>query len=309
MPSVAGPAGEVREPGTRLPWHAALSLEYQQQDGVTVPIRREHVGPLRVLKGYRQSGADCWEQVIVHPPGGIAACDELSINVRAGQNAGLMLTTPGATKWYKAPPGVEARAGQGGRQKIHVKVGRGGTVEWMPLETIFYDGANARLETESELASDAGLICADVFCLGRPASQAPFETGRLNVRTRVLRGGQPVYIERINLAGGARVLTSAAGLGGHSCFGSLLAVPALNGPDDRHAATTDLTELVTIVRQALASLEPQTGLAVTALPGVLIVRWRGASAQAGWRALHRAWETLRLPVLGRAAQAPRIWAC
>lgn len=309
MPGVAGPAGHVLQAGARLPWRASLNLGYQRLGGGTVPTTREHVGPLRVLKGYRQSGADCWEQVIVHPPGGIAACDELSIDVRAEENTNLLLTTPGASKWYKAPPGSETQAEQGGRQKVCIQVASGGAVEWMPLENIFYDGTNARLETEFELAPDAGLICADVYCLGRPASQALFESGRLAVRTRVLRGGQPLYIERIKLAGGGRVLTSPAGLGGHCCFGSLLAVPPLDAADGQRPSNTGVSELVEVVRESLASMACRAEFAVTTLPGVLIVRWRGSSAQLGWQVLHQAWEALRLPVLGRAAQAPRIWAC
>ncbi len=284
----------------RIPWHAALKLGYQFRAGRTVPSRREHYGPLRVLKGYRQSGTDCWEQVVVHPPGGIASCDELRIDIDADQQSQVLLTTPGATKWYRADVGGEPSRGLGGLQTVSVRVASGASAEWMPLENIFYDGADARLDTEYLLAPDAGLICAEVYCLGRPAAQAPFEQGRLRVRTRVMRDGRPLYIERINLAGGDRAFQSQAALGGHACFGALVAAPATK---------CDLGERVSQVRQALSDEVAQAQVAVTALPEVLIVRWRGPNAQAGWRALHCAWRTLRLPVLGRAAQAPRIWAC
>lgn len=303
----------------RDPWRAELKLAYQERAGQTVPSLRAHVGPLRVLKGYRQSGADCWEQVVVHPPGGIASCDELSIDVCAEARARVLLTTPGATKWYRAPYKIANPSSQelaqknlstvGGVQKVTVNVADNASVEWLPLENIFYDGANALLETEFSLAPAAAMISADVICLGRPASHSPFLQGQLRMRTRVLRDGRPIFIERVALAGQSRALFAPAGLGGHSCFGTLIAVPALHEQSSEQDSVTLLTDLVQAVRDTLKIELPGSQVAVTALPGVLIVRWRGDNAQEGWSALHCAWRVLRMPLLERAPQAPRIWAC
>lgn len=310
----------------RSPWRAGLNLGYAKQGEHTVPIQREHFGPLRILKGYRQSGPDCWEQVIVHPPGGIASCDELSINVAAQASAQVLLTTPGATKWYRAASqtktSIEQRPDQhnsksthgdppepGGLQQVKIEIAPHASVEWLPLENIFYNGVNAFLDTRFDLAAGAALICADVTCLGRPASQAMFEQGRIRQRTRVLRAGKPLFIERISLNGQDRALTAPAGLNGHSCFGTLIAVPARATNRIHNEPDSALLDLAAQVRQVLAAQVPAGSAAVTALPDLLIVRWRGDSAEAGWHALRCAWRILREPLLARRPEAPRIWAC
>ncbi len=280
---------------------AALELGYGSRDGQTQPLLRKHVGPLRVLKGYRPDGADCWEQVIVHPPGGIASCDQLSIDVDAGADAHVLLTTPGATKWYRAGPGgLQADKAS---QRVNIAVAPGATVEWLPLENIFYDGVDAELENSFELAAGAGLICAELSCLGRPAAQAPFEHGRLAMRTRIAREGRLIFSERIALAGQDRAMQAPAGLNGYPCFGTLVAVPAQATPEGQ------LGELVAQVRTHAAQSIPAAQFSITALPASILVRWRGDSAEAGWQALRLAWQMLREPLLGLAPQTPRIWAC
>ena len=294
------PAGRVNA-SHREPWLAGLDLRYVSRDGHTVPGMRKHFGPLRVLKGYRPDGADCWEQVIVHPPGGIASCDKLSINIGADPDAHVLLTTPGATKWYRA--GDDPRQERCASQRLRVELAAQASLEWMPLENIFYDGVQAHLENSFELQAGAAMISAEISCLGRPVGAAPFRRGRLGMRTRIARAGRLIFHERIGLSGQDRALSAPAGLNNHPCFGSLIAVPAQVEGEDH------LKDLVSQLRASVQTRLPGVQLAATALPEVILVRWRGDNAELGWQALRHAWRVLREPLLGLAPQAPRIWAC
>lgn len=314
------------------PWRASLDLAYGCRNGRTVPLVRRHLGPLRILKGHAQSTHDCWEQIIVHPPGGIAARDSLRIAIGAQAGTRVLFTTPGATKWYRTPDA--SLADLPASQVCRIQVDDEAGVEWLPMENILFNGCNASIDTRFVLAPRAALMTAELVCLGRPASRAPFERGRLQMRTEVTRASRPLFIERIRFAAGDRVLHAPAGLAGHACFGSLIAVPASRAADhpspdgssrDAHDAM-DADHALALAGEARRALAPENlvrqnagpastrsghrgELAVTAVGPVVLVRWRGASAQDGWAALRDAWALLRPAVIGRPAQPPRIWAC
>lgn len=260
-----------------------------------MPILRRHAGPLRVQKGFTPEGPRVWHQIVVHPPGGIAGGDRLKLTVRAAPGAHALLTTPGAAKWYRS-------AGADAAQHQTVDVAAGAAVEWLPSESIVFDGARAALQSDFRVARGGTLIATELFCLGRPAAGERFAHGELRTRLRVLRGDAPLYVERAVLPGGHRLLDSPVGLAGHAAFGMLLAVS--DRVDDAAVAAC---------RAAAAARLPPAGrdagdLAVTRAGRVLLARWRGAHACDGLAALRAAWAALRPALLGREALAPRIWA-
>ena len=96
----------------------------------------------------------------------------------AAAGAHAQLTTPGAGKWYRSG---DRRA----RQSVQLRVDAQALVEWLPQETIVFDGAEAELQTRVELAAGA-LFCGwDLLCLGRTASGERFAHGRLDLATRI----------------------------------------------------------------------------------------------------------------------------
>jgi urease accessory protein len=270
-------------------WHAELRLGFDRPLGgqATRLHRREHRGPLRVQRAFHPEGPDICQVIVLHPPGGIAGGDALTIAAELGPGATAQFTTPGAGKWYKA-------GGRAASQSLEFRIGSDGWMEWLPQENVVFDGAQARMETRVELAAGARYVGWDVVCLGRMASGERFAQGRLELRTGIWRDGRPLWIEQGGFEAGGAFMESAPGLGGHTVFATLVLAGA---PISR--------DLVAACRAV--AVPTSVRLAVTALPEVLLVRALGHATEPVRRALDSCWRAARPEFLGRAAVPPRIW--
>jgi urease accessory protein len=148
-------------------WCARLELGFEARAGHgTVLAHRRHEGPLRVQKALYPEGPEVCHALMLHPPAGIAGGDALSVQVRVGEGAKALITTPGAGKWYRSN-------GPLATQRLEFEVARGGVFEWLPQESIVFDQVHGRTETVVRLAGDATLhrawICC-VWAVPRPAS-------------------------------------------------------------------------------------------------------------------------------------------
>jgi urease accessory protein len=259
-------------------WKAELSLGFERTAGRTVLAERRHDGPLVVQKPLYPEGEDVCHAIVVHPPAGMAGGDELALNARAAAGAHAVLTTPGAGKWYRS-------AGPWAAQRLRFEVA--GALEWLPQETIVFDGARAQLDTEIRLQGEASYLGWEILCLGRTGSGEKFTRGELRLSTRVFREGKLLWLERGRIAGGGALLDSPAGLQGHPVCATLVA----------SGAGLDVA--------ACCAVE---GIAITQLPGVLVARYLGASSEQAKRLFVQLWAVLRPALFGRAARAPRIWS-
>ena len=265
-------------------WKARLHLDFSWQGEKTVLSGKRHDGPLVVQKPLYPEGDGVCHAIVVHPPGGIAGGDELEISAAVGEKAAALLTTPGAAKWYRS-------AGPRAKQSIAFDVK--GLLEWLPQETIVFDGARAELACEVDLGSGATFIGWDIVCLGRTGSGERFTRGTYCFSTAVRRANRLLWLERGRIDGGGRLLQSPAGLGGKPVFGTLFA----------SSVTLD-RDLVTTMRNEM----PESGDGtMTLLPGILLARYLGDSSEAAKRYFGALWRILRPALAGREAIEPRIW--
>jgi len=265
-------------------WQARLSLEFGRRDQKTVLNKRDHDGPLVVQKPLYPEGDGICHAIVVHPPGGIAGGDELTLKVRTEEGASALLTTPGAAKWYRS-------AGPWAKQAAAFDVG--GTLEWLPQETIVFDGALAETAYDVNLGAQAGIIGWDVVCLGRTGSGERFSRGSLRTSVQIRREGKLLWRERGRIDGGGRLLDSPAGLAGSPVFGTLFA---------------SFLSFEKKILDQLREQKPASGAgAVTLLPGILLARYLGDSSEAARRYFIALWRILRPVLTGRAATEPRIW--
>jgi len=259
-------------------WKASLSLSFARDENRSVLARRSHEGPLVVQKPLYPEGDAVCHAIVVHPPGGIAGGDELALDVRAAQGSHALLTTPGAGKWYRS-------AGPWAKQSLAFDVA--GTLEWLPRETIVFNGARASFECSIDLRNDARYIGWEVLCLGRAGSGERFEKGDIRLETRISRNQKLLWLERGHIDGGDRIMSSPAGLAGRSVCGTMVAAAPV--AIDNHRK------------------EAPACLALTVLPGVLIARYLGDSSEEAMRAFAVLWSLLRPAIAGRVAVEPRIW--
>jgi urease accessory protein len=267
-------------------WHAELELGFERRGERTVLASRRQDGPLAVQKPLYPEGDGVCHAIVLHPPGGIAGGDELEIAVRASDHAHALLTTPGAAKWYRT-------AGPWASQSLTIEAGEGARVEWLPQETIVFDGALASMKTEVRLAAGACYLGWEILCLGRSGSGEHFARGACRLEASLQRDERLLRIERGTIDGGSPLLESAAGLAGQTVCGTLL------------AAAGELQALLAPCRE----LKPESGAgAVTLLPGVLVARYLGASSEAAKCYFTQLWRLLRPAVAGIEAREPRIWS-
>lgn len=153
-----------------MTWRASLTLEYRHEDGRTVGWMR-HEGPLRVLKALHPEGPAVCHQVIVHPPGGVVGGDLLDIALDAGPDCHVLVTTPGATKFYRSD-------GPQAVQQASLRLAAGARLEWLPMEAIAYPGCHVHNRVSMTLAPGAQCLGWDVLALGLPAGDQAFDRGR-----------------------------------------------------------------------------------------------------------------------------------
>lgn len=269
-------------------WRARLSLGFEHRLGATILARREHFGPLRVQKALYPEGPEVCHAILLHPPSGIAGGDRLDIEARLAPSTRVLLTTPGAGKWYRS-------AGPEATQALRFEVASGAGLEWLPQETIVFDAARATMTTRVDLAANARFLGWDVLCLGRRAAGECLQAGHVALSTRLNRSGRPLWLERGRLQGGDPLLGARAGLAGFSVSATLLASgPGLDA------------DLLAACRQ-IEHPEPGARHGLTLLPDLLVARSLGHSSEAARHYFTRLWARLRPPLLGRDAAAPRIW--
>ncbi|MBK7415737.1 MAG: urease accessory protein UreD [Dechloromonas sp.] len=276
----------ISQPEHLPSWHAELHLGFARQGERTVLRENRHCGPLRVQKALYPEGDAVCQAIVLHPPSGIAGGDHLAISAEVGAGAHAQLTTPGAGKWYRSG-GAEAS------QCLTVTVGEGATLEWLPQETIVFDGARARMETRVSLAADSRYIGWDILCLGRVAAGERFEHGKFDLFYRVDRNNQPIWIERGSFSGNDAMLHSPAGWAGATVCGTLL------------AAFPQTPELLAACRQIAPADGDNHGL--SALPGLLVARYLGDNSEAARLWFAALWAVIRPVCCGRSAITPRIW--
>ena len=277
-------------------WQAELELGFASVAGSTVIDRRAHRGPLAIQRPFYPEGPtspggnarEVCHVYLLHPPGGMVGGDELRIDVQVAAGAHALVTTPAAGKAYRTTGAPVTQT-----QTLHVA--DGGALEWLPQETIVYDGAIATLETRIELGLGARFLGAETICFGLPARGEAFARGACRQRFTINRGGRPLFVERGRFDGGGAVHEAHWGLGGATVMSLLVTCPA---PPD--AVVDEI--------RAVATGDDLGGVTVLGDRAALVCRYAGRSAERARAFLHAVWRLLRPPVFGRAAVAPRIWA-
>jgi len=275
-------------------WPGHLRLQYRRDDhgGGRTLAHDAHDGPLRVLQALHPEGPGICHHVLVHPPGGIVGGDTLLIEARLGADTHALITTAGATRFYRS-------AGETAAQQATLALDARARLEWLPLETIAYRGCLARNTVRLALAPGAEMIGWDVLALGLPAAGEPFEAGTFEQHLEW--PGQWLERGRIEASDSA-LLDGPVGLAGHRVLATAWFCAGGAIGDVRRAG------LLAKAREALDAKAGTLPAGATSPDSRrLVVRLLGARVEPVMAALVEVRAAWRELAWGLPANPPRVW--
>ncbi|VTU22731.1 urease accessory protein UreD [Variovorax sp. PBL-E5] len=275
-----------------MAWHAQLDLDYRLEDARSV-ARFRHEGPLRILQSLYPEGDAICHNVLVHPPGGLVGGDTLDLRVRAAAGSHGLITTPGATRFYRSE-------GELALQRTELVAEAGARLEWLPLEAICYSGCRAENRLTLRAEPGAELIGWDLSALGLPGAGKPFEHGRLQQHVEV----PGVWLERGRIdAADRRLLQSPIGLAGHRCLASMFFVAGTPIARARRGAALDVARALIEDHVLCASAG-----ATSPHEEVIVLRVLAPLVEPAMQLLRTIWQAWRAELWNLRGPSPRIWA-
>lgn len=272
-------------------WHGKLDLVYVHRQDTTQLIHAHHQAPLKVQRPFYPEGKLVCHSIILHTAGGVVGGDKLSCNFQLQPKAQVLITTAAASKIYRSN-------GRQATQNIDIKVSTGATLEWLPQETIVFDGAIYRQDTRIDLTENATFIGWEITRFGRSARGEKFLQGNWKSNTEVWQQGKPLWIDRQWLPGCEEVFHSPHALNGQPVVGTLVFVGQAVLPEiiEKARSYTQHSELST-----------HHSFGVTRLEHGFLCRYRGSSTSEVRNWFTAVWQLLRQSLLERSDCIPRVW--
>lgn len=250
--------------------------------GVSVLGDLRHSGCLKAL--FPRGPADRLGAVFVNTSGGITGGDDLHIAARVGPDSRLSLTSQAAERIYRA-------SGDGAAQvRSTIEVAQGARLDWLPQETILFDGARLDRRLRVDLTGNARCLLVETLVFGRTAMGESVRSLHLSDRIEVWRDGTPLFIDRMRLSGDA-----AAHLARHATGGGAVAMASV-----LFATDPDSPDAAAHLDQLRPELPVKAGASLIR-PGLLFLRLAATDSFHLRRAL--------LPVLAQLNDGPlpRTW--
>jgi urease accessory protein len=276
-----------------MPWHARLQLDYARAGPRSV-ARFAHEGPLRILQSLWPEGDEVCHNVLVHPPGGLVAGDNLQVEVNVAAGAHGLVTTPGASRFYRSAEGEAAV------QDVRLRLAQDARLEWLPLEALYYSGCRAENRLHMELAAGAQVLGWDLAALGLPQAGQPFARGSVLQHLEL----QGAWLERGRIAADdAQLMDGPLGLAGHRCLATLFLAAGSELPRQQRE------ELLDAARELIGQ-HPLAASAGATAPGprVLAVRVLAPLVEPALQLLKSIRRRWRVLLWQRDAADPRGWA-
>ena len=273
-------------------WHGRLNLVYANRDGSTQIIHNQMQAPLKVQRPFYPEGKEICHSVILHTAGGVVGGDRLSSNFHLQPNAKALITSAAASKIYRSSR-LESQ------QNIDIKLEPGANLEWLPQETIVFDGAIYQQNLRVQLAPKASILLWEITRFGRTARGEKFLSGKWRSHTEIWQQNRPLWIDRQLLIGGDKMLESPHGLAGKPVVATLTLVG--------EPITTELLEKVRALPSEATINPGNSTIGVTRIPNGLVCRYCGISTAAARDWFVGIWDLLRLSLSERPCCLPRVW--
>jgi urease accessory protein len=228
--------------------------------------------------------------VLLNTGGGLVGGDRIDISVEVAAGGQAIVTQQAAEKVYRAPEAAS-------RVNVSLIAGTGSWLEWLPQETILFNGAQLRRTTTADVAAGGSLLAGEFLVFGRRARGETFASGGVEERWEIRRDGRTVWADALRLDGDVvQAITAPAGLNGAAAIATIV------------FAADAVAERLAAVRGWLAdACAGGVRAAATAICGVLVVRWLADDALRLRTAFAQFWARFRHHIGGLSETLPRVW--
>ena len=263
-----------------------LLVSFKRRDGASVLDRLRQDGCLKARFPGLQDGA--WtEAVTLNSAGGVAGGDRLVSSFVAGEGTAATVASQAAERFYRALPGSVSEVAN------TVVVESGAALEWLPQETILFDGSALRRRLTVDVAEGGWFLGVESLVFGRTAMGENVRRVALNDLFEIRRAGRLVLHDRIRFEGDAEAALGRRAVGAGACA---VATMVLVAPEAEGR--------VEALRDALAPFEA----GASAWDGMLVARIIAKTGAKDGGCL-RAAVVAGLAALREGRPLPRVWSC
>ena len=269
----------------RMDGHARV--RFAVKDGATRLAELDQGSPLRVLFP-RVEADEPPLAAVTTVSGGVVGGDSLAISIALDAGAKAVAVGQAAEKVYRS-------TGPDSTVDIALEVAANSWLEWLPQETILFDGARLSRRTRIDADPQARVLAGECIVFGRLARGEVMRHGFVRDGWEVRSKGRLVWADALLVEGDIiRTLDAPVGFGGARAYATAI----YSGADASEylEAAKELTRSVDGVRAG-----------ATCVHGNLIARWLSADPLALRKAFETYWMELRRMAGGLPARLPRLW--
>ena len=247
-----------------------------------------------MLDRFRQEGClkarlprpepDGWTALVtINSAGGVAQGDVLQTTIDAGEGTRLTVASQAAERYYRSPGGGPAAV------RTTLSVAANAALEWLPQETILFDGCALDRQLAVTLAPGACFLGVETLVFGRTSMGETVSRAQLRDTIRISCAGSLLWHDAIRFEGSVQAVLDRPAV---AAGGRAVATLVMAGP---HPA-----RLLETLRSALAPFEA----GASAMEGLLVARIVAPDG-----ACARAAIVAGLAVLRGGRALPRVWSC
>lgn len=264
----------------------AAEIRFQRRGGVSALAYLYQHAPCRVLFPKPPTG-ELPTAVMLTTSGGLTGGDRIAISIAAETGAQATVTTQAAEKIYRS-------AGPDCVIDVNLSVERDSWLEYLPQETILFEGARLRRRTQATVAPGGRLLAGEMLVFGRLARGELFRHGLMREEWRVRREGPLAWMDVLLLNGEIEAkLDAAAGFDGARALASSVYVG------------DDAPSLLETARALTVEGDCRCG--VSLVRGVLVARFLGPDPVRVRQALMRYLGGMRETAAGLSNRMPPVW--
>jgi len=243
--------------------------------------------PVRILFPVPERGEPL-PAVLVTTSGGLVGGDRIRLDLIADRDTTATVSTQAAEKVYRSDGDVTGFS-------AGIAVGAGAWLEWLPQETILFDGARLARTTEVDLATGGRLLALEMLVFGRRARGETFAGGMLRDDWRIRVDGHLAWADALRLTEPmAPLFEAGAGLDGAAAMATVILAGA-GGNEARDAV------------RAVAEERPAIRIGASVVGPVMVARFLGGDARNLRESVIAAVGRIRRRLAGLSERLPELW--